>query len=206
MSASAAIVAWLMVAINTWAWAPVPASQAARAAETRARAADSIVAVAYDVDEPPVTHGAWARARTALLLASIESLESRFLERVLNGHCAKPECDNGAAWSGFQIHLGRHGLRLTGDGKATQCFIRAADCFGAQELTDDWTLAAKAGLHIYRTEPRQYSTLAPATQQAKEWLRAHPVPVEDAEVMAQMRPTTPRALVTTGFNPEGQPE
>jgi hypothetical protein len=185
MSAAAFITAWLLTAISAWGAAPIPPSQQPRVDEVRSRVADSIIAVAYDADEAPLYQGSHGRARTALLLASIEALESRFLERILSGHCIKPECDNGRAWSGFQIHLGPYGLRFVSGGKAAQCLVKAPECFGAQELTDDWVLQARAGLAIYRTNPRQFSTWASAVSQSNTWYGAHAAPVTDDEVIGE---------------------
>jgi hypothetical protein len=182
MSAGAAILAWVLMAVNAWGAKPIPQDEVARVDEVRQRAAESIYQVSYDVDEVPLFQGNHGRARTALLLTSIEALESRFLNRILTGHCIKPECDNGRAWSGFQIHLGPHGLRFLPGGKAAQCFVRSPECFGAQELTDDWSLQTRAGLAIYRTNPRQFSTWLEANSQANAWYAKNPPPATDEQV------------------------
>lgn len=183
MSAFAAVLAWILTAVQAWGANPIPMSERFIADEVRERVAESIVQVAYDADEPPVSSGPFARARTALLLTSIFALETRFVARVITGHCTKPECDNGSAWGLPQLHVGRFGFRLVGDGFA-YCLRRSADCYSANELVDDWALQVKAGLHIYRTQGlRAYSTGPAATTQAKTWMASHPPPVSDAEVM-----------------------
>lgn len=185
MSASQTIGAWLLVAINSWGQAPIPPSQAAHVAEVHQRVAESVVAVAYDPDEAPISTGPIARARTALLLTSIFALETRFQERVITGHCIKPECDNGAAWGLPQLHVGRYGFRLAGDGFA-YCFVRAADCYSVNELVDDWGLQVKAATHLYRTQgPRAWPTYPAAALQAKRWMEKNPPPVEDAQAMGR---------------------
>lgn len=184
MNAHAAVVAWLLSAINAWGAAPLPQTEAAHAEEVRGRTADAIMAVAYDAEEPPVYQGHYGRARTALLLASIESLESRFLERILNGHCRPDECDSGHAVSGLQIHMGRYGIRLIGD-KAAQCLVPMADCYRAAELVDDWVLAERIGIHIYRTNPSQYSTVLPALRQATAWVAKNAPPALDDDVLQE---------------------
>jgi hypothetical protein len=180
MSAGAAILAWVLLAVNNWGAKPLPPEEQ-RVDEVRQRAAESIYQVAYDVDEAPVYRGAYGRARTALLLTSIEGLETRFAEHILYGHCRPDECDSGHAVSGLQIHLGRYGIRLVDD-KAAQCVTPMAKCYQAYELVDDWDLAHRVGLHIYRTNPRQYSTLLPALRQANEWMAKNPPPATDEQV------------------------
>jgi hypothetical protein len=187
MSPHAAVVAWLLMAINAWGASPAPAGESTD--EVRQHAAESIVAVAYDAYEPPVYQGAHGRARTAVLLASISGLESRFAENVIAGHCYSWQCDshNGVAQATglMQVHAGRYGVRLVGDGAAL-CATFGADCYLAQELVANVSLQVRAGLHIYRTQgPRAYTTGLAAIRQANEWVATHAPPAADVDVMQE---------------------
>jgi hypothetical protein len=177
------IAAWLLVAITAWGAAPIPAAEAAHTAEVRRAIAEDFVAVAYATDEPPIYAGSTGRAVTALNLVSIAALESRFLERILLGHCHPGECDGGKAVGMMQVHPGPYGLHLSSDGKAAQCRATSLYCIDAQEIVADWTLQIRAGLHILRTQGwSAFSPSAAAREQAAEWLAKHPPPLNDAEV------------------------
>lgn len=180
MTALSQITAWLLLAIEAWAAVP----RQPNADEIHERVAEAIVAVAYDQAEPPVYQGDYGRARTALLLASIAGLETRYLERVITGHCVPGECDNGHAFGMLQQHVGRFGVRLVG-GRAALCFVAASDCYSAMELVDDLTLQVRVGLHVYRTQGvRAYTPGLKAQAQANLWIVAHAPPATDVEVMS----------------------
>jgi hypothetical protein len=188
MTAAALITAWLLVAIQAWGSAPIPPSQQPRVDEVRSRVADSIIAVAYDADEAPLYQGSHGRARTALLLASIAALESRYAENVITGHCYEWQCDRHGgvvqATGLMQIHAGSYGIRLVGD-RAALCGRAAVDCYTAFDLLDSLTVQVRVGVHIYRTNPRQFSTWASAVSQANGWCGAHAAPVTDDEVIGE---------------------
>lgn len=185
MTATSIIAAWLLAAINAWGASPIPQSELAHADEVRQRAADSIVTVAYDADEPPVYQGPNGRGLTAVLLASLAGEESRFLERILTGHCIMPECDGGAATGGMQVHLGRYGMRFLGP-KETLCSKSDRDCYTKDDLINDWSLQFRTGVHVYRTQgPFAFTPWRKATAQAHDWVAKHPVPLSDAEVMEE---------------------
>lgn len=183
MTALAKLTAWVLMAINAWGAAPIPPSQVQRVAEVREHVADSLIAVAYDVDEPPIHPGPWGRAKTVVLFTSIFALETGFVERNIVGHCIKPACDNGTSWGLAQMKVPPYGFRLVGTGFA-YCFKRSADCWSVPELLDDWTLQVRSAFHMYRTlGPQQWTTYPRAVAQAKEWLAKNPPPAEDSEAM-----------------------
>lgn len=81
--------------------------------------AQAIADVALDPANPPLFRGETGRAKTALQLGSIGSFEGGFHKFVESGDCNTPafkanhphECDGGAAWTNFQIHLYRYIIR-----------------------------------------------------------------------------------------------
>lgn len=97
------------------AWVPIrqqvargePAEQAQARYEAIAR---DIASEAADPDEAPVVRDAdavVARAKTALLVASLAFWESRYWVDVDEGRCRKELgafCDNGSAWTLWQVH------------------------------------------------------------------------------------------------------
>jgi hypothetical protein len=86
--------------------------------------ATDIVAVALDENEPPVFARQDGRIKTALLHASIGSLEGGFQRFVDDGSCnrldfvadARGNCDGRTAFSTWQIHVVSNGYLLLSDG------------------------------------------------------------------------------------------
>jgi hypothetical protein len=182
MSAAAAVLAWVLLAVNSWGASPAPAGE--RTEEVRQRAAESIFGVAYDADEPPLFQGNLGRARTALLLVSLGGEESRFQEHILSGRCKPSECDHGLATGMLQVHLGPHGLRFLGD-KASQCNAKAIDCWTKDDLVNDWSLQPRTALHVYRTQgPMAFTKWQRASADAVKWYVQHPPPATDEMVMS----------------------
>lgn len=184
------LVSWLLLAINAWGSSPVPASEREHVATVRQRVAESAAAVAYDVDEAPYYEGPNGRAITAINLVSMASLETRFEERIILGHCRTwaplHECDSGKATGLLQVHLGNHGMRLIG-GKEEQCARDAPDCLTKADLNGDETAQLRFGLHVLRTQGwKAWPKHLDARAQAAEWMRKHPPPLTDAQVMDGM--------------------
>jgi hypothetical protein len=141
------------------------------------RTAQSLVDVALDPANPPLFVGPnhekeslIGRVKTALQLGSIGSLEGGFHKWVEEGDCNTPtfkknhphECDGGAAWTNFQIHLYRYIIR---DGEMYQAgyleqsnnkddreWIKAHkdEIITGQQLVDDPKLAAQVAYYIIR--------------------------------------------------------
>jgi len=74
-----AVVAWLVAA--QFAWQPAPATQR----EHYEAIAQDIATIAYDPDEAPLFRGPRGRARTALLLDAVASLESQYRADIDDG-------------------------------------------------------------------------------------------------------------------------
>jgi len=183
MSASAAILAWVLMAVNAWGAKPLPPEEQ-RVDEVRQRAAESIYQVAYDADEAPIFRGNYGRARTALWMVSNAGEESRFLERIITGRCRPGECDHGAATGMLQVHLGPFGMRLVGDREAW-CGRRAVDCWTRDDLLNDWSLQVRAALHVYRTpgqSERAWTRWQKARDDAAAWYAKNPPPATDEQV------------------------
>jgi hypothetical protein len=89
------------------------------------RIAGEIVSIAFDEANPPLFRGEEGRLKTALLLASIASFEGGYHKWVEDGTCNTRlfladhprECDGGAAWSNWQLHMYRYVIR---SGEMTQ--------------------------------------------------------------------------------------
>lgn len=97
---------YVLTAMNSW----VPESDHSyyeKPAITDARyfsIAMAIAEVALDPNQEPLFQGDGGRVRTALVLASIASHESKFVSAVVN--CRKAG-DNGLAWGPYQTHSGK---------------------------------------------------------------------------------------------------
>jgi hypothetical protein len=185
-----AVVAWLVVAIHAWGARPEPAAGTPARADLDARyetIAAEIVAVAFDATEPPLYPGPQGRARTALLLASIDAHESRYEERIARGRCNRGECDSGLAVGAYQIHAGPYGIRLVGE-RAARCTANAPDCITAADLARDDVTQARVALHIIRTIGLggfcgerlgvEGATSAARRGPADAWMRDNPPPAE----------------------------
>jgi hypothetical protein len=181
MSSGAAILAWVLLAVNAWGAKPLPPEEQ-RVDEVRQRAAESIYQVAYDADEQPIFRGNYGRARTALWMVSTAGEESRFLERIINGHCRPGECDHGAATGMMQVHVGQFGMRLLGD-KETLCGRKTVDCWTRDDLLNDWSLQVRTGLHAYRTQgPGAFTRWQRSSADAAAWYAKNPPPATDEQV------------------------
>lgn len=135
--------------------------------------AHEIASVVSDPSESPLFANDDTRARTALLLASVELHESGFKPYVVDGSCndqvwrrahrdmvmpgGVAACDGGHAFSGFQIHPshGRGFIKLVGDG-----FSYGPDGIRGADLAKDGALAARVALHMLRTSVKRNNNLA----------------------------------------------
>ena len=139
--------------------------------------AQAIVDVALDPSNPPLFLGMHrerdsliGRVKTALQKAAIASFEGGFHKFVESGDCNTPafkknhekECDGGAAWTNFQIHLYRYIIR---DGEMYQSqyleqsnnkedreWIKEhkGEIITGKQLVDDPKLAAQVAYYIIR--------------------------------------------------------
>lgn len=178
-----ALVTYLIATMISWA----PLTPARLHGETpeHARAryaahAQAIASVALDAQEPPLSGG---RARTAVVLASIAFWESGFDELVDEGHCTPHTCDNGLAWSVYQIH-DEGGITLDGNGwlyarlrKPDWLLEHADSVIRGPDLVQDRQLAARVALHMARRNLYGWTTARTVLQHVAWWMAGHPAPV-----------------------------
>lgn len=120
--------------------------------------AKSISEVALDENEAPLFPGEDGRARTALLLASIASLESTYTRLIVEGSALG---DHGAAWCMMQVHPSG-GIVLIGD---SYDYVKHRDQAWLLEHKEDvvtgWDLArdkntcVRTALHMARDSMRK---------------------------------------------------
>lgn len=135
-----AIVTWLVAAMTSWI-TPEP-SHVAMYAEY----ATSIEHVAYDPTEEPLYRGEGARARTALLLASIASYEGGFQEAVDRGW---KRGDHGESVCLMQVRLpGRFRIVMDRDVYTYSKSIHIG--WSKDDLIADREKCFRAALHIAR--------------------------------------------------------
>ncbi|HZU82490.1 MAG TPA: hypothetical protein VE987_06225 [Polyangiaceae bacterium] len=190
-----ALTAYLLTAML--AWMPTKnqkARETADAALARYQSiASDVATVALDPAEPPLFKGADGRTKTALVLLSVAWWESAFRPDVDSGNCKPPECDNGHAFTLWQLHP-EDGFIFDGD---VYTFARnrtpawradhASEIFDGAALLRDRKLAAKIALHMMRYSVLHSGGLGiytgengngPKAKQrmdhALKWLREHP--------------------------------
>jgi hypothetical protein len=190
-----ALVSWLVAAMLSWT--PVQGDSPERRAQLEGVAQD-IISVVYVDEERPLSKGPYARAHTALLIASVAALESRFLARIQKGDCRKGECDDGHATCFLQIHMGRGLEILENDAREVLPATPEREVVTAQDLLASQRTCFHVGLHLLRralrfsggSDIRAYTgetgEQAPKSdermEQALVYYRKHPSPVADAEV------------------------
>lgn len=184
MNTLAQVVAWLMGALYTWA----PNAQD----DTRARAAEEIVDVAYDESEPPLFDGDYARARTALLIGITASQESGLRDDVQAGHCRPRECDHGNSFCWMQVRA-RPAILLDGI-YWRYVSTRFDGAILPSDLTDEST-CLRVGLHMMRYSLHVVHSLKGYTgergtaprakyriQAVEQYTKRFPPPLEDLAV------------------------
>jgi hypothetical protein len=161
--------------------------------------AQSIVDVALDPANPPLFRGTAGREKTALQLGSIGSFEGGFHKFVENGDCNTPafhalhekECDGGAAWTNFQIHLYRYIIR---DGEMYQAqYLEQSlnkddrewikehkdEIITGPQLVANPKLAAQVAYYIIRWSLRRNNTLCGYT--GEDCNGPHPLALQRAD-------------------------
>jgi len=126
-----ALAAWVLTAMIAWN-PPSAHREGERAATERYTSiAHDVAAVALDAEEPALFEGPQGRPQTALLMASVASMESNFREDVDTG---KVKGDHGKSWCILQIQVhGKTVEQWTGD-----------------DLVQDRKRCLRAGLHRMR--------------------------------------------------------
>lgn len=184
-----AILSWLVSAMLAWTSTDHRPEHRA----TVERAAREIVDIAYSPSEPPIFAGESGRAKTALLLAAIGTLESGWREDVQAGRCRANECDHGLAKCWMQVHPD-DGLVLLKSGgydylAKRSRFVDGDRVVRAEDLLDEHTCLVTA-LHMARDSfartggLREYTgEVVGADTKARrrvhitlDWAERHPVP------------------------------
>jgi hypothetical protein len=168
----ATLVSWLVAAMLSWT--PNQGKSEERTALLQSIAED-IVSVVYD--DAPIFRGRYAHAHTALLVASVGALESRFEPRIQQGHCRKGECDGGHAYCYMQIHpeAGMTGAELIASQRT--CFQ-----VGLLMIRRALRLSGGKNLRAYTGETGEDAPSSSARMKlARDFLAAHPPPVADAD-------------------------
>jgi hypothetical protein len=191
MSPHALIVVWVFSALTSWTLTPKDPGSMGVMEQARRTVTQEVIDVAYDPTEAPLFKGPDGRARTAILLGVIATLETRLAAHVRQGRCKTGECDpNGSgghdAVGLMQIHVGEDGILLTQKGYR-RCSRRDASCLHESDLIRHEEVAIRLALHMVRQsglasycgEPVE----GPVTQRRKNvleaWLTKHPAPVAD---------------------------
>jgi hypothetical protein len=184
------MVAWLAAALLHFT--PQPET-VARRVEVQGVARE-MLATAFDDNEAPLYAGASARSHTALLEASVASLESQLRWDVQQGHCRKSECDGGDAVGFMQVQPGPTGLFLTDIGTWGYAKRDTQTVITAKDMLDPMT-NLKVGLHFIRASLQDVGTLGEYTGEGKDgplaqhrkgqadrYWRSHPAPFKDEEL------------------------
>jgi len=191
-----ALVSWLVAAMLSWT--PVQGDSPERLEQLDGVAKD-IISVVYVDAERPLSKGPYARARTALLVASVASLESRFLPRIQRGECRKGECDDGHAVCFMQIHIGRGLELLENDARELSPALPDREVVTARDILASQRACFHVGLHMLRRALRfsggsniraytgEVGEQAPKSEeridQARGYYSKHPAPVADADAV-----------------------
>jgi hypothetical protein len=190
-----ALTTYLLTAMLSWM--PTKNHQAREtqdAAKTRYESiAADVAAVTLDPSEPALFQGSDGRVKTALVVLSVAFWESAFRVDVDSGQCKPPECDNGHAFTLWQLHP-EDGFIFDGD---VYTFARnrsaawradhASEIFDGAALVRERKLAAKIALHMIRYSVKAAGSLGIYTGErgngpkaqtrmnhAVKWLKGHP--------------------------------
>lgn len=124
--------------------------------------AEAIIRVAYDPNEKPLFWGPYARARTAVLIASIAYFESGFRRDVDTGIGKYARGDGGRSHCPMQIQ--------TGVCTKSNCKGTVPDTdpvvstWTGKDLTDDRNKCYRAGLHVLRRAMSACASLPPESR------------------------------------------
>jgi hypothetical protein len=194
---AASLVRYLVAAMTFWSplreHAPEPPGVVL---ERYTAIATDIAEVCLDPKEPPLFLAPDGRMQTGVLLASLAFHEGRFFKFVDDGTCnergykadRRGTCDNGRAYSIWQIQPGKPGLILFGDSWSWWNSRTAESRITGEDLIRDRRLAARVSLHmarqsfragslcVYTGEPCKggHPNANVRLQTAAEWTRGHP--------------------------------
>jgi hypothetical protein len=184
------IVSWLLTALLSWT--PVEGKSDERVAKLTSIAED-IVDVVYH--EPVTFKGPYGHAHMALLVGAVGARESRYQDRIQEGHCKPGECDGGRASCYMQIHV-NSGIELLEDGReidfgqsgftADDLLNSQRDCIhvGVHMIRRALKFSGNKNLRAYTGETGEKSPESDARfKLVKDYLAKNPPPAIDVEFL-----------------------
>jgi hypothetical protein len=171
------LASWLLAALLTWSPARTHPTETPAQWESRAAAiADDVAGVVTD----PVEGACGTCATRGLVVLAVGFQESNYDARVEEGRCRPHTCDNGRAWSAWQIQTDTgitfDGTRVVWAHGRTPAWLldHPGDVISGPMLVLDRKLAARVALHVWRTAPSLFSTLKAVRLVVATWTRLHP--------------------------------
>src|SRR6202142_1696989 len=180
------IAMWLLNALLSWT--PIEGKSPDRVAK--------LTAIAEDVYHEPATFkGPYAHAHMALLVGAVGARESRYQDRIQEGHCKPGECDGGRASCYMQIHV-NSGIELLEDGReigfgqsgftADDLLNSQRDCIhvGVHMIRRALKFSGNKNLRAYTGETGEKSPESDARfKLVKDYLAKNPPPAIDVEFL-----------------------
>ncbi len=122
--------------------------------------ANDVATVVLSEEEPELFIDDLNRTKTGLLMISIARFESNFIRRIDEGKCYANECDNGNAFSMWQIHP-IHGIVLTPTSYMyyTREVSHDENIIRGIDLVKNRQLACKTAMHFARVSLAKYKSL-----------------------------------------------
>jgi hypothetical protein len=195
------ITLWLLSALLSW----TPAQGKSQERTDKLNSiATNIVDVTYH--EPTTFRGPYAHAHMALLVGAVGARESRFEDRIQEGHCKRGECDGGHAYCYMQIHP-YSGIELLEDDRE---FMHSSRGFAGRDLlgADGVKECIHVGAHMIRRALRfsgnqnlrayigETGNENPESDErfrlVREYLAKNPPPMTDTDFLKSEDTTTQR--------------
>lgn len=170
--------AYLLAALLVWSPPKTHPNEEPSAWDARAR---DIAADIAEIANEPVEATRTPPWKTGLTVLGIGFQESNFDLVVEQGHCRPHTCDNGTAWSAWQIHTGRNGLTFEGlkyleaeSRPKVWLDVHFAEVIQPAQLIADRKTAARMALHMWRQAPRIFSTAKWVIEVRDTYAAKHP--------------------------------
>jgi hypothetical protein len=160
------------------AWSPARTHKTETIAQWHDRAA-AIASDVADVVTAPTEPSCGSCATLGLRLLAVGLEESNFDLLVEQGRCTPHTCDEGYAWSAWQIHpdggLTLDGARYRSAAGRPHAWLleHFAEVVTAPMLVADRKVAARMALHMWRTSPSLFSTAKAAVALATRYRATH---------------------------------
>lgn len=142
------LVLWLVTAMLRWT---LPEAQHEAHRARYEVIAENIVEVAFDSEEPPLFKGRDGRAKSAVTIAAVASLESFFSEHVERGEDGY-RGHNAKSWCYMQVNV--NGGRIAMRGPELAWVTSDKPGWSGPDLAGDQQKCFRAGLHILRESIR----------------------------------------------------